>query len=409
MDGLNIIKFDAEFDVKNITLVKHAGETDGKWVVEGYGSTSDLDSQDNIVTPEAIKMGADSLQKYNTLLFNHDADRPIGLIAMAEARDEGLWMKCIISKTEPKIWGQVKDGTLSKFSIRGRVTDYDMLTDELTQKTILMIKGMELYEVSLVSVPANPHAKALGWYIEKAIMASKQAPMTKEDVAKIVSEVFLQEAILKKDQEKLTSAIKILEASLDSLDGEDKDSIKSIIRSLAAIVSRLYTEPAEDTKKSVDDKGGLETVEEIETKTEEIKKSEETTEVKTEEVKTEEIKKSETPVLDLSALKDVIVQLQAIAKEVNSQSETVKSALGEVSKSKEEITKTKDEIAKMVGDLNKVVSEIPLRKAQAPEEDTVKREEKKDLIKSLEETPEYQKASPGDKLQMYFHALESEV
>jgi HK97 family phage prohead protease len=403
MDELNAIKFDAQLDVGKITLVKHAGESEGKWIVEGYGSTSDLDTQDNIVTKEAIAMGATSLQKYNTLLFNHDVDRPIGVIALAEAQDTNLFIKCAISKTEPKIWNQIKDGTLSKFSIRGRILDFDLLTDEITKKEVLMIKAMELYEVSLVTIPANPHAKALGWYIEKAFRDQTQA-FTKEGLKEMVKEAIT--GLIQKDQDKLTSAIKTLEGSLESLQGEDKDTIKSIIRSLSAMVSRLYSEAPEDTKKSVEDiKGGLETVEDVKSEETEVKTEPATEIVKAAEivdeteVKTEQIVKSvETPTLDLSALKDVIVQLQNIAKDVNSQSETVKSALSEVSK-------TKDEIAKMVGDLNAVVKEIPLRKAQAPAEESVAREVEVNLIKSLEENDTYQKANPGDKLKMYLDAV----
>lgn len=146
---------------------EEANETDGKWVVEGYASTSDLDSQDHTITKEAIEQGALSLQTYTTLLFNHDPNKPIGFIEKAEAQDGKLFIKAIISNSELMIWKKIQDGSLSKFSVFGKILDAE--EGELESKQILVIKSMELYEVSVVSVPANSAAKALGWYVEKAM------------------------------------------------------------------------------------------------------------------------------------------------------------------------------------------------------------------------------------------------
>ena len=176
----NPIPFTAEFNVSVSDLGKavDASKNDnlaGKWIIEGYASTGDLDEQSHIITPEAIKMGAECLQKYRTLLYNHDSNRPIGSIELAEAQGANLFIKAQISKTEPHIWAKIKDGTLSKFSIRGRITDAEKSIDTTTQKEILMIKGMALHEVSVVSVPANPGARSLAWYVEKAMAAIDKA------------------------------------------------------------------------------------------------------------------------------------------------------------------------------------------------------------------------------------------
>jgi len=87
----------------------------------------------------------------------------------AEAQGDKLFIKAEISKTEPLLWSKIKDGTLSKFSIRGRILDAAKQEDAVTKKEILVIKGMELHEVSVVSVPANPAARSLAWYVEKAM------------------------------------------------------------------------------------------------------------------------------------------------------------------------------------------------------------------------------------------------
>ena len=43
-------------------------------------------------------------------------------------------------------------------------------------RTVNVIKKMTLVEVSVVSVPANPEARAVGWYVSKALEANDQKP-----------------------------------------------------------------------------------------------------------------------------------------------------------------------------------------------------------------------------------------
>ena len=494
---MEAVDFEAELKFGKSYLLKE-NESVGTWVVEGYASTSDLDAQRHIVDPEAIKMGAESLKRYDTVLFNHDPNRPIGKLLHSEATDGGLLIKVAISKTEPKIWEQVKDGTLSKFSIRGQILDSEVRVDELTKEETFVIKGMELHEVSLVSVPANPHARSLAWYIEKALekkktyrqpgeslqdcvsrkiaanikdgMPPNQAKaaaysmcgeskkaddMEKKDypwdqciadqkakgysdarAKKICSAIKnrtvrhmveewgvasgydeaidfvaekmendklyeyawekyleLQDSItskkeVKKDQDNFEEAIGYLQAGLENLQGEDKDQVMSIIRSLQALVGRVYA-------KSIDTKGGQEIVadnkEEVKKEADEVKKEEEVKKSE-EEPKKEEVKKDEEPEkvsLDLTVLKDVITQLQTMVKEVTTQSDTVKTLSASVGEAK-------TDIEKMLGELTSVMKQIPIRKGQAPEKEQEERHEEK----AITETDKYIKAKPFDQLHM---------
>jgi len=157
------IDFPCEFEISKAFETKkdvQDAEKQGTWIVEGFASTGDLDMQDHRISPEAIQEGADSLQEYNTLLYNHDPDKPIGKILKAEARDGRLFIKTSISKAEPVIWQKIMDGTLSKFSIKGQILDSGTEKDEETQQEVTVIKSMRLFEVSVVSVPANVKAKS---------------------------------------------------------------------------------------------------------------------------------------------------------------------------------------------------------------------------------------------------------
>lgn len=183
--GKPAVSFSAELsmgDAYHVEKKEEGSKLIGKWIVEGYASTSDLDAQDHIISEGAIAMGAEGLAKYRTVLYNHDANRPIGQIVLTEARQGRLFVKVSISQAEPVIWEKIKDGTLSKFSIKGRILDAEKRiidaesrkdatgeTPDKNKKEILFIKGVELHEVSVVSVPANIAARSLAWYVEKAL------------------------------------------------------------------------------------------------------------------------------------------------------------------------------------------------------------------------------------------------
>lgn len=152
----------------NLDIIKSEEDEAGRWVIEGFASTTDADLQDEVVSQDAIDSSAKDLEGNSTVLLNHDQKEPIGRVLESEARKGGLWIKVLISKTVPEIWTKIKEGVLNKFSIRGKVKDAEKRWVEAAKKFIKVIKKMFLVEVSLVSVPANPNAKALRWYIEKA-------------------------------------------------------------------------------------------------------------------------------------------------------------------------------------------------------------------------------------------------
>jgi HK97 family phage prohead protease len=386
-------------------IVKHTAPK-GLWVIEGFAATSDLDSQNDIIAQSALDMGAKSLSEYNTVLYNHDSDRPIGTVLEAKSIEGHLFVKVSISKTEPEIWEKVKDGTLSKFSIRGRVTDHEIFSDQLTGKEIFMIKGMELFEVSLVAVPANVHAKALSWYIEKAIREDvdkgktyRQPGESLADCVKRKVKINIEEGM---DQAQAVAAAYAMCGAKKDMDEnlEYKGVFVKFIEAFKEFINK--EEKTESTEK-----GGEIVLEKTDVKTEEkteISKSEEPkSEVKKEEPKEEHV------TLDVGAVRDLISQLQQIAKDVMSQSDAVKKSLEDVAKAKEDITTAKNDMVKMIADLNSVVKEIPMRKAQAPEE--VKKEDRQSEseFEALTKTDAYQKARPEDKLFTLFSKLQEKV
>lgn len=161
--GKVAIPFEIELD-----LLK-AKEEKGEWFVEGFCGSTEIDLQGDIITEDAFKKSEQDLLENSTVLWNHDVNQVIGKVSETEARKEGLWVKVLISKTVPEIWQRIKEGVVNKFSIRGKIIDAVRKFVKEVNKVANVINEMYLVEASLVSLPANPAAKTLRWYIEKSL------------------------------------------------------------------------------------------------------------------------------------------------------------------------------------------------------------------------------------------------
>ncbi|MCG3205205.1 MAG: hypothetical protein KCHDKBKB_01924 [Elusimicrobia bacterium] len=174
-----------------LEITKQA-ETEGEFHIVGYAATTDFDLQGDLITEEALRASQLDLVKNSTVLLNHDIKIPIGKVTKAEFDKNGLLIDVLISKTEPDIIQKIKEGVLNKFSIRGQVLEREKKYMPDLDRVVNVIKRMALVEVSLVSVPANPEARAIGWYVQKALdeIDSKNTggdPMSQEET--IIEEI----------------------------------------------------------------------------------------------------------------------------------------------------------------------------------------------------------------------------
>ncbi len=179
--------------------ITKAYEEGGRWIVEGYAATSDFDMQEDIITEDAIRTSARDLLENSTVLHNHNPDEAIGRVLTSEARSAGLFLKILISKTAGEIWQQVREGVLNKFSVRGKILEARKEWVERLKKFARLILKMRLVEVSLVAVPANPKARAIRWYVEKALDDFETAGGSIETTkggSQMKDEVVIQEELL---------------------------------------------------------------------------------------------------------------------------------------------------------------------------------------------------------------------
>ncbi|MDX1949586.1 MAG: HK97 family phage prohead protease [Rickettsiales bacterium] len=126
-------------------------------VFTGYASVYNIiDNHDDVILPFAF---SDSLMRENNikLLWQHRADEPIGIITHIEEDEMGLFVegKLLLEVERAReAYALLKSGVLRGLSIGFRVTDF-----EINESNIRLIKSADLFEISLVTFPANESAK----------------------------------------------------------------------------------------------------------------------------------------------------------------------------------------------------------------------------------------------------------
>ncbi len=195
------IKFELDF-------IKINDEEKGDRIIIGYASTFDVNSDDEQVTRQALEEAQLDLQKYSTVLFNHDSDRPIGKILATAVDDKGLLVKIALSKEEDEIWTKVKEGVITKFSIQGRIKEFSITPENSEGKRIFQITKLSLFEVSIVSIPANAEAKTISSYIAHSLRLAEEGSMEMMLVADLK---ILAGKMTGKDKRILDSAATLIE------------------------------------------------------------------------------------------------------------------------------------------------------------------------------------------------------
>ena len=134
-------------------------------VVSGFASLDNVDKQDDIVTAEA-SMAAFAKFRGNI----REMHQPVAVGKMVNFKEDkyfdpetkkfykGVFVSAYVSKGAQDTWEKVLDGTLTGFSIGGKMNKWDDAYDEKSDKTIRVIKEYDLVELSLVDSPANQFA-----------------------------------------------------------------------------------------------------------------------------------------------------------------------------------------------------------------------------------------------------------
>jgi hypothetical protein len=399
-------------------------------IVSGFATLDNVDKQADIVTTEA------SLKAFAKFRGNiREMHQPISVGKMVNFKEDryfdpeskkfysGVFVSAYISKGAQNTWEKVLDGTLSGFSIGGKMNKYDDMYDEKMEKTIRIIKDYDLIELSLVDNPANQFANILS--VEKVngvdMIKGENLDVEFENVfwdrengiVKVSSEEIEESPIngtlmknigfVEKNDSEKSEMIKFL---VDSAKGINTSKMKkeedpmnetteNIVEKNDDVVEQAQVAPEADAETTADvekayseeDKDKEEkSMDEEEKKADDMKEDEEETmksEDMEEEAKEEVSKSDEVIATAVADIKDTLTSA------FSDLAETVKSLHEQVSELNKSLGIVKGELSSVKGELSQAKSEFDNfgKRVDAVEADTAFRKSG-DLGEIVQDQPE---------------------
>jgi len=253
---------------------------DDEWVLKGvevewYASTKDKDRWSDIVEPEAFKNALSMYMLNPIVLLQHDMDKPIGIVEDAKIDENGLYIKAKITENEDWVFSKLVNGVLRSFSIGYRVKDYEdrdiYNSDWEYAWSDFVIKELELYEISIVSVPMNPYAlfKSMSDCFEKEEEVEETQEVV-EDVSETVEEPTEEKVEEKVEETPVEEEVKECETTVEQMDEMIEETTEEKVEEN---VEEEKVENSEEEVKEVEEnveETPIETVEENSNSNEEV-------------------------------------------------------------------------------------------------------------------------------------------
>lgn len=165
---INKAHFDVDGD--NVRLTMPIAKVDEeRRIVSGFATLDNVDRQGDVLLTDASRKAFENFRGNVRLMH-----QPIPAGKVVSFRENtfydkesgkmysGIFVDAYISKGAENIWQMVLDGTLTGFSIGGRIVDYETKMDDGEEfPGVRVVKEYELMELSLVDSPANQFANIL--------------------------------------------------------------------------------------------------------------------------------------------------------------------------------------------------------------------------------------------------------
>ena len=372
----NISKAHWNTDGNNLRLSMPLTKVDKeRRVVSGFASLDNVDKQDDIVTAEA---SMDAFAKFRGNIREMHQPLAVGKMVSFKADKyfdpdskkfyNGVFVSAYVSKGAQDTWEKVLDGTLTGFSIGGRMNKWDDGFDEKSDKAIRIIKQYDLIELSLVDSPANQFANIVS--VEKV----DGVDVIKGDETVLENVFYDKESglvMVSENESELSPTTGEQMANIgfvEKTDNEKTDMIKFLVDSAKGINTSKINKEVQPMTKSKTQVEKTDVIEDV------VVAPEAVAEVTEEIAKTEEVEATEVAKAD-----DVIAE-EIVKAEDAPAVESVVEAVVEVSKSEEviaeAITEMKSTLESAFSDLVSTVkslqAEVELLKSSKVDVDTVK-------------------------------------
>jgi hypothetical protein len=368
-------------------------------IVSGFASLDNVDKQDDIVTAEA------SMQAFAKFRGNiREMHQPVAVGKMVDFKEDkyfdpetkkfykGVFVSAYVSKGAQDTWEKVLDGTLTGFSIGGRMNKWDDAYDEKADKTIRVIKEYDLVELSLVDSPANQFANIVS--VEKVdgvdvlkgdetvlenVFYDKEngiviASENESELSPVTGEQMENIGFVEKTDSEKTNMMKFL---VDSAKGINTSKINKEVQPMTenteAVAEVIETEASVEVEKSevapeVDAVVEAPTEEVVKADevvaAEELAKSEETPAVDVVEETTEVSKSDETIVESVEEIKNTLESafsdLVSTVKSLQAEVEMLKSSKVDVETAKQSFEAVAKDIAAVSNGFNEFGKRVEL-------------------------------------------------
>ena len=354
-------------------------------IVSGFATLDNVDRQKDIVTSEA------SVKAFSKFRGNiREMHQPLAVGKMVAFKEDkyfdpetksfysGVYVSAYVSKGAQDTWEKVLDGTLSGFSIGGRMNKWDDAYDEKMDSPIRIIKEYDLVELSLVDTPANQFANILSvekvdgkdtvkgidteienvfWDKDSGIVVISQNEVEKSPTS---GEAMQNIGFVEKDDNEKTDMIKFLVDSAKGINtikinkevGPMTETTNDITEKSDDVVEEPQVAPEADAtnedavEKSYDMDKEEKSAEE-ETKSDDMDEDEEETlksdDMKEEAVEEEVSKSDNTLEASIADVKDVVTKaFSDLTAVVQAQAEQIAELHKSLTEVKNEVTSSKD-------------------------------------------------------------------
>lgn len=162
--------------------VKSVTDNDDERIITGIASTPSTDRDDDVLEPMGAKFALPI-----PLLWQHNHNQPIGEVVDAKITGKGIEITAKIAKIDEdgklksridEAWQSIKSGLVKCLSVGFKVKEYNYFDNSWG----LHIKEWEWYELSVVTVPANPDAVISS--VKQIKQAFADSPAMREQPAK---------------------------------------------------------------------------------------------------------------------------------------------------------------------------------------------------------------------------------
>lgn len=155
-----------DLEFKSFEITEHKADESGNLVITGYGAFfNNIDSYGDVIEKQAFETTIMKRGERIAFCYQHDTWNPIGKILELREDDRGLYLKVQLSEAEKDIQTKVREGILKELSIGYRVIK---ARNEVREgKEVRILEDIELFEISLVTIAANPLAVITGMKSEE--------------------------------------------------------------------------------------------------------------------------------------------------------------------------------------------------------------------------------------------------